>query len=206
MRAVLPYLCAVLLGYLLGCSNMALYLGKLRKVDFRSGGSGNLGASNAMVLMGWGAGVLVAVHDVGKSVLAVYLIWRLFPGVPYVRVLAGAAAVVGHVYPFYLKFKGGKGFAAYYGMVLALNWKYALGLAIAVLILTLVTDFIVIGTMTTVASFPLFAWYTRGWIVLLIVLTASAVVIWKHRENFERLRNGTEVGLRKANKGELRVK
>ena len=206
MSAVLPYLGSVLLGYLLGCSNMAFYLGKLRKVDFRSGGSGNLGASNAMILMGWFAGVLVAVHDIAKTVLAVYLAWRLFPGVPFVRELAAVAAVVGHIYPFYLKFKGGKGFASYYGMVLALNWKYALGLAIAVLILTLVTDFIVIGTMTTVASFPLFAWYTRGWITLLIVLAASAVVIWKHRENFERLRNGTEVGLRKANKGELRAK
>ena len=64
------YLIAVVMGYLLGSSNMAHYLAKIKKADLRAGGSGNLGASNAVVLLGWKAGVLTAVHDIGKAVLA----------------------------------------------------------------------------------------------------------------------------------------
>lgn len=76
---MLVYLAAGVLGYLLGCSNMALYLSKAKGVDLRAAGSGNLGASNAMILMGWGAGIAVGVHDIGKSVLAVVLARWLFP-------------------------------------------------------------------------------------------------------------------------------
>ena len=68
---VIRYILVILLSYVLGCSNMALYLSKLRGVDMRKGGSGNLGASNAMILMGWKAGIIVAVHDIGKAVVAV---------------------------------------------------------------------------------------------------------------------------------------
>ena len=69
----MSYLLAALLGYFLGCSNLAYWLAKWYQVDFRKGGSGNLGASNATVLLGWKAGVAVAVHDIGKAVLAVVL-------------------------------------------------------------------------------------------------------------------------------------
>ena len=67
----MAYLFAALLGYLLGCSNMALYLSKWKQIDFRSKGSGNLGASNAAVLMGWRAGIAFGIHDIGKAILAV---------------------------------------------------------------------------------------------------------------------------------------
>ena len=80
------YLLAFLLAYALGCSSMALYLSKLKHVDFRAGGSGNLGASNATILMGWKAGVLVGVHDIGKAALAVFLAKVFFPALPHVGV------------------------------------------------------------------------------------------------------------------------
>ena len=73
------YLFAALLGYLMGCSNMAYYIAKAKKADMRSAGSGNLGASNAVVLLGWKAGVATAVHDIGKATLAVLLARLLFP-------------------------------------------------------------------------------------------------------------------------------
>lgn len=206
MQNAIPFFAAALIGYVLGSANLALLLGKWKKVDMRAKGSGNLGASNAMILMGWGAGVAVALHDIGKGVLSVALARWLFPGTPWVGLCAGVAAVLGHNFPFYLHFRGGKGFATYFGMVLIIHWKFALALAVTVLVLTLVTDYIVIGTMTTVVSFPVFLLLTRGWVALLIVLIASAAVIWKHRENFVRLKNGTEVGLRKANRGDLREK
>lgn len=201
------YLAVTVLGYLLGSSNMALYLAKLSRVDLRAGGSGNLGASNAMIRMGWMAGVLVALHDIGKSALAVILARLLFPELEHVGAAAGVASVLGHIFPFYLRFKGGKGFASYIGMTIALNWKFALVVMALVLVITLVTDYLVIGTFTTITVVPVWMGYSSGsWVLVLILLVATAVILYKHRENITRLRNGTEIGLRSANRGEHRVK
>lgn len=147
---MLPYIVTILGAYLIGCSNMALYLSRWKGVNLRAGGSKNLGASNAFALMGWKAGLLVAVHDIGKAVLAVELSKWIFPAVPLLGFIAGVACVLGHMFPFYLKFKGGKGFASYLGMILAINWKVALCILAAVVILTVLTDYIVVGTVTSV--------------------------------------------------------
>ncbi|MBQ1603124.1 MAG: glycerol-3-phosphate acyltransferase [Oscillospiraceae bacterium] len=203
--ANLVYLPIVLMGYLLGTSNMAVYLAALKGDDLRSHGSGNPGASNAMLLWGWKAGVIVGIHDIGKAVLAVYLAERLFPGVAFAGVAAGVACVIGHMFPFYLRFHGGKGFASYLGMTLALNWKFALGLCIAILVITLVTDYIVLGTMTTVISFPAYCALTHNIIMALILCIASGIIIYKHRGNLVRIYRGTEIGLRSANRGDHRI-
>ena len=200
------YIIAVLTGYLMGCSNMAYYLAKLRKADLRAGGSGNLGASNAVVLLGWKAGVLTALHDIGKAVLAVLVLKWLFPAVEHIGAVAGVSCVLGHIFPFYLKFKGGKGFASYFGMTLALNWKLALCIAIAVILVTLITDYIVCGTVTTIVTVPVYMFFTSGWILATILCVATAVIFYKHRENFPRMLNGTELGLRSAIRGENRIK
>ena len=122
----MSYILTFLFAYMLGCSNMALYLSKLKKVDLRSGGSKNLGASNATILMGLKAGVLVALHDVGKAAAAVLLANIVYPDVANIGAVAGVAAVLGHIFPAPMKFRGGKGFASYVGMTLALNWRFAL--------------------------------------------------------------------------------
>ena len=203
---MLAYIAAILIGYVLGCSNMAFYLGKLKKVDVRHSGSGNLGASNAMMLMGWGAGVLTALHDIGKAALAVWLCRRLFPEADWAGLTAGVGAVLGHNFPFYLKFKGGKGLAAYYGMVLMTNWKFALALAVAIALITLITDYIFIGSVSAAVVFPGYVAYKIGWTAFAIVCVASLALIFKHKENVIRLKNGTEVGFRRANSGKERVK
>lgn len=199
------YPLVALLGYLLGASNMAFYLAKLRHVDLSAGGTGNPGASNTLILMGWRAGVLVGVHDIGKAVLAVWLAKLLFPDAALSGVVAGVACVLGHMYPFYTHFRGGKGFASYLGMTLALDWKFALGLLAAVVVLLLVTDYIVVGTMTTVISFPIYCALTQRLAMALILCVASAAMIWKHRENLVRIVNGTEIGFRSAGRGDHRV-
>ena len=102
------YLIAAMLAYLLGCSNMALYLSRLKKVNFRDKGSGNLGASNATLLLGWKAGVLVALHDAGKALLAVLLCRWLFPNREYVGAVAGIACVLGHIFPLLSEIQGWK--------------------------------------------------------------------------------------------------
>jgi len=186
---------------------MAYYIAKLKRIDMRGHGSGNLGASNAAIVLGWGPGIAVGIHDIGKAALAVLLAELLFPRLEYAGTAAGVACVLGHIFPFWLKFKGGKGFAPYLGMALALNWKMALVVMAAVLLITLVTDYLVLGTFTTIVTVPIWLGLANKSVVLaLILLVATAAVLYKHRENIKRLRNGTEIGLRSTAKGEHKVK
>ena len=203
----MEYTAAILLSYLIGSSSMSWYLSKIKKVNLRAGGSCNLGASNAVALMGWKAGILVGIHDIGKSILAVLLAQMLFPGVEYIGAVAGVASVLGHIFPFYLKFKGGKGFASYLGMTIALNWKLALVILLIVVLVTLITDYIVVGTVTTVLSVPTYLGITsHSWILAAILCIATVVILYKHRENYVRIYNGTELGFRGVSKGKHRVK
>ena len=199
------YLIVILGAYLLGSSSMAFYLSKLTKKDFRTGGSGNLGASNAMVLLGWGAGILVGIHDIGKSFLAVLLANWLFPQLPCIGAVAGVACILGHIFPFYLKFKGGKGLASYIGMMLALDWRVALVVIALLVIVTLVTDYIALGTVTVIIASPVGMGLLGSLIPALILCAATVVMLFKHKENYRRIRNGTEIGLRGAARGKHRA-
>lgn len=203
---MLSYFIIIFIGYLLGSSSMSFYVSKLKNVEIRDKGSKNLGASNAMMVFGWKYGVLVAIHDIGKSVLAVILAKHFFPGLELAGFLAGVASVLGHIFPFYLKFKGGKGFASYFGMTLALNWKLALVIGLAVIVVTLITDYIVIGTTLTITTVPIFYGFaTKGLLVPLILLVGAIVIAYKHRMNYVRIYKGTEIGLRSANRGDHRA-
>ena len=203
----MKYILVIALGYLLGCSNMAKYIAAMKKVDLSAGGSGNPGASNAVILMGWGAGVLVAVHDIGKAALAVVLARLLFPDAPLIGAAAGVAAVLGHIYPFWMKFQGGKGFASYLGMTIALHWKFAIAVLLLVVAVTLITDYIVAATTTTIVLVPIgLGILTQSLILPLILLAASLVIAWKHKDNYVRMYNGTEIRFRKAGRGDYRVK
>lgn len=200
------YFLVILIAYLIGSSSMSFYLMRWKNMELRDKGSKNLGASNAMMVMGWQYGILVAIHDIGKAALAVLLAKYFFPELTYIGFAAGVAAVLGHIFPFYLKFKGGKGFASYIGMTLALNWKFALILLILVAIVTLVTDYIVLGTTLTVVSVPVYyAVTTLNWIIPSILCIATFVIMYKHRMNYVRIAKGTEIGLRSANRGEHRA-
>ena len=204
--AFMAYILAILGGYLLGCSNMALYLSKAKGVDLRAGGSGNLGASNATALLGWKAGVLTALHDGAKAFIPALIARFLFPEIAHLAVVAGVAAVCGHMFPFYLGFKAGKGLASYVGMLVALNLKFALAVFVLLVLITVVTDFIVLGTTATMLTTPIFFGITQGWIPALILGALSAVIIYKHRMNYVHIADGTEGRLSKAIRGEYRVK
>lgn len=202
----MKYILIVALGYLLGCSNLAYYISRAKHQDIRSGGSGNLGASNATILLGWKAGIAVALHDIGKAALAVLLAKRLFPGLEYAGAAAGVASVMGHIFPFYLKFKGGKGLASFWGMTAALNWKLGLLAAVVILLATLITDYIVIGTFSTISLVPAYLGITTHNLILTVtVCIASVVIFWKHRENIGRLIRREEIGLRRAIRGDDRL-
>lgn len=194
------YIFCILIGYVLGCINPAYIVSRLKGFDIRSKGSNNAGASNAMITMGWGAGVFVALFDIAKACCSVLIATALFPEHAYAGYVAGVASVLGHIFPFYMKFKGGKGLASYMGLLLALNWKFFLVAAVAIALITLITDYIAIGTLTVVVAFPIFCYFTHVvWIAVGIICIASATVIFKHIVNIKKIIKGEEIGLRKAN-------
>ncbi len=202
----MKYGLVILLAYLLGSSNMALYLSKLRGVDIRDTGSKNPGASNATIVLGWRAGILVGIHDIGKAVAAVLLARYCFPELSFAEAAAGAACVLGHMFPFYMKFRGGKGLAAYIGMTLALNWKLGLAVLVLVVLVTVVSDYIVVGTFFTVAVVPVgMSLLSHSVIIGLILGAASACILCKHGENIRHILQGTEIGLRSTIRGENRI-
>lgn len=200
------YIIVIVLGYLLGTSNLAYYISKWKHVDFTKSGSGNLGASNATMLLGWKTGIMVGLHDSVKSLAAVVIARLLFPDLEYAGAAAGIASVLGHIFPFYLRFRGGKGFASYLGMTLTLNWKVALAVIGLVLVVTWITDYIVAGTTTTIVVVPVALGIMRhSWILALILLVGTVVIAYKHRENFVRIYRGTEFRVRNVSRGEHRI-
>ena len=207
MNLTAAYSMIALIGYLLGSLNLATLLAKRGGVDIRAGGSGNPGASNTVTLMGWKAGVLVAAHDIGKGILAVWLCTKLFPALPFSGALAGVACVLGHIFPFYLQFKGGKGLACFLGMTLVLDWRVFLGALVIVAAITLITDYIAIGTLTAAIAVPIaLSILHRNVLLGVIVFIGPVIMFIKHRDNFKRIKEGTEIGFIRARKGEGRVK
>lgn len=195
----LYYLIIAMMGYLFGCSNLAFFMGKARGFDIRSFGSNNAGASNATVTMGLKVGILVGLHDVLKSFLAAFLAATLFPAVPAAAAVAGTTAVIGHIFPFYLGFQGGKGFASFVGMILALDWRFFLAIVVIVALITLISDYIVPGTLTTIISFPVYLAIRHiGIPIIILVCIASLIILLKHWVNIKRLITGEEIGLRRA--------
>ncbi|MFU7517748.1 glycerol-3-phosphate acyltransferase [Clostridium sp. HCS.1] len=194
------YLMVILIGYLIGSSSMSYYLGRLNNINVFKSGTGNLGASNMVLIMGWKAGIMVALHDILKAYIAIVIVRYLFTDLPYVAELAGVACVIGHIFPFYLKFKGGKGFASYIGMTIALDWQFAIALIILCVILTLITDYVVSATFATIIAVPVYiGLFNNNLIAFCILSMATLIMFYKHSENITRLRNGTEIGLRIAN-------
>lgn len=206
MAPTLAYPLAVLIGYLLGSCNLAIFLSRRKGVDVRACGSGNPGASNTLTLLGWKAGVLVALHDIGKGVLAVLLAKLFFPAHVYAPEAAGVACVLGHIFPFYLRFRGGKGFASYLGMIAALNWRFALLMLLLIALVVLITDYIALATLATSISFPLYYAVASRFSVAALLCVVCVVIFVKHRDNLLRIWKGTEVGVRAAARGEHRVR
>ncbi len=181
---------AILLGYSLGSIPFGLLLMRLTgRGDLRAIGSGNIGATNVLRSGNKVLAALTLVLDLLKGYAAVWLSTRLLS---CHEVIAAAGAFFGHLYPIWLKFKGGKGVATYAGILLGLFWQGGVVYAVAwtgALIIFRISS--VAGLCAAIAA-PVAALYF-GRIDLVAILTVcSMIVFWKHRENIERLLNGTE--------------
>ncbi len=197
MKIYLIYIASMLVAYLIGSISTSLIISKMKKQDLRAGGSKNLGASNTTLLMGWKYGLIVGVCDILKGTLAVLFAKWLFADYAYLPFCVATAAVLGHIFPFYLKGKGGKGFATYVGIILGLDWRFFLIIGVSIILITLITDYIALGTFTTVVTFPVWLFFMSSipW-AFLIPTIASLVIIVKHFENIKRIIKKEELGLR----------
>lgn len=197
MKIYLIYIIGSLIAYLIGSISTSLIVSTVKKKDLRAGGSKNLGASNTTLLLGWKCGVIVGVCDILKGTLVVVLARLLFAEYAYLPYVVGTAAVLGHIFPFYLKFKGGKGFATYVGIILGLDWRFFLIIGVSIVLITLITDYIALGTFTTMITFPIWLFFMSDvpW-AFLIPSIASVIIIAKHFENIKRILKKEELGLR----------
>ncbi len=181
---------ALVLGYLLGSIPFGVLLTRAAGAgDLRQIGSGNIGATNVLRTGRKGLAAATLLLDMAKGVAAVLIAEALFPGT---AVLAGLGAFFGHCYPVWLKFRGGKGVATLMGIVVALHWPS--GLVYAAVWLGVLAGLRIssLAGMTAAISAPVSAAFFGKIGLVPLLLALALVVIWKHRENIERLLSGTE--------------
>jgi len=190
---VLYIVVCVLIGYFVGGINPAYIIGRFKGFDIRGRGSGNAGASNAVIVMGKGIGIFTALFDIAKAYVSVKLAAVLFPQLKLAGVLCGSACILGHIFPPLMRFKGGKGLACLGGMVLALDWPVFVILLASELVLVLVVDCSCIGPLTASIVYPIIFALRTGSIAGGVILALVAVImLYKHIENIKRIINGEE--------------
>ncbi|WP_263375411.1 glycerol-3-phosphate 1-O-acyltransferase PlsY [Granulicella aggregans] len=191
-------------AYLLGSIPFGYLLVRTFKhEDIRKTGSGNIGATNVLRSGAKGLGIATLLLDLGKACGAVWIAMLIAPGNYDLAVASGVAAVVGHVFPVWLGFRGGKGVASALGVFLALTWPSALCILSVFIVVVMLTRFVSLASIIAAATLPFFAYYfvpERSPIVISGFLFLSVLIIGKHHQNIRRLLAGTEsrFGSRKA--------
>lgn len=195
----------ILFGYLVGGINPSYIIGRLRGIDIREKGSGNAGASNALILMGKMVGVFSALFDIFKASTVMWLAPLFFNNLFCAAEMAGTACILGHMFPIYMKFKGGKGLATLGGTILAVDWRLFLIMLAAEIVLVLLVDFICAVPITACIIFPIVYGVcgssgfdilknaNGGWIGVAILAVASVAILGKHVQNIRRIMAGEEL-------------
>ncbi len=183
----------ICVAYLIGAIPTGVLLTRLvGGSDIRKAGSGNIGATNVYRVAGRKMGILTLVGDCLKGVVPVLIAIKL--GLPLEGVaLVSLAAFIGHCYPIYLGFKGGKGVATALGIFLVLSPKAILVALLVFIVVLLIWRYISLASITAAAVIPfVIAYFNRSLPLFGATLIIAAIVIWRHRGNIERLRAGTE--------------
>jgi|GEM_PF-122409 len=186
----------IISAYLLGAIPFGLFLGRLAGVDVRAAGSGNIGATNVARLTGKKIGALTLICDTTKGILPMLAAQWLLPGDPgreLIVALCGGAAFLGHLYPVYLGFRGGKGVATALGVFLYLTPLAALADILVFALVLYNWGFVSLGSLTAALIMPGLVWLFSGSPVDTMLAAAIAILIWfKHRDNILRLKKGEE--------------
>jgi glycerol-3-phosphate acyltransferase PlsY len=193
------------LGYLFGSFPTGYFVGRLTGVDVRAVGSGNIGATNVLRVLGKRWGYTVFFVDAFKGFaavrLAIFIAKRLpdlAPHPEYFGILAAMLCIVGHTFPVWLRFKGGKGVATSAGALFGLMPMVVPFIVIVWIIIFEITRYVSVASIVASASLPVAVWlflrwgYLEGAALLYFSMAIAALVLWRHRSNFSRLLNGTE--------------
>lgn len=184
----------IVIAYLLGSIPTGYWLGRMKGVDIRKFGSGNIGMTNVLRVFGKPYAVLTFIVDVGKGAVAVTLVpYLLQTNEPWMKVLAGLAVVCGHNWTIFLKFKGGKGVATSAGVFLGLAWLPTLLVILIFTIIVGITRYVSLGSMIAAVCFPILMllFHQHLLYIILSILLAFFIII-RHRSNIKRLLAGTE--------------
>lgn len=198
----------LLIGYVFGLFQTAYIYGRLHGIDIRNYGSGNAGTTNTLRVFGTKAGLLVLLGDIMKCILAVVITGVIFgnshPDMVYLlKMYTAAGAIIGHNFPFYLKFKGGKGIAATAGLILSFH-PYLIPMGIVLFFgVFFITHYVSLGSLLVYAGFLIelvvlgqmgIFGMTQALLIEMYVIAGLLTVMayWKHRENIKRLLSGTE--------------
>jgi glycerol-3-phosphate acyltransferase PlsY len=183
-------LLSLLLGYLLGSIPFGVLLTRFGGAgDLRSIGSGNIGATNVLRTGRKGLAALTLILDGAKGAVAILIVSRLSPGHEQ---LAATGALFGHLYPLWLRFRGGKGVATFFGIMIALHWESSLAYAVTWLGLLALTRYSSLAGVSAALMAPVAAAALGRFDLAILYLGYALLIFWKHRANLERLMAGTE--------------
>jgi len=187
-----------LAAYVIGATPFGYFAGKLKGIDIREHGSGNIGATNVLRTLGKGVGIPVFILDVLKGAVPVLLAQILFSESDITAVLAALGTILGHTFTFWLGFKGGKGVATSGGAILALVPLALLGGLVAWLAVFYSTRYVALASIVAAVAIPVVVaiqtliWKSVGYPLLVFSIVVGALVVWRHRSNITRLMDGTE--------------
>lgn len=187
-----------LFGYLMGSIPFGLVLSKIFGYgDIRKIGSGNIGATNVLRTGNKALAFLTVLLDAGKGALAIYIVYIAFPGPhyfwgPLLSSIVGIGAIIGHCYPVWLKFKGGKGVATTLGTLLAAFPIAGVVACLTWLAVAVIFKISSLAALTAMVSAPIVVFFVYGYKLAIVVVLISALVFWKHRANIRRLLKGEE--------------
>lgn len=199
MSIALDYIACALIGYLFGCLNPAFWISAAKGRNIRTLGNGNPGASNMTLQFGLVFGGLVALLDIGKAAAAFCLARLLFPDILDAGLIAGLAAVLGHMFPFWMKFRGGKGFACFLGTSACLSPRFTVAALILSLLLVLFSDYIIAATFCFTGTLPVYTLvFIHDFLAAGCITVVSLIIMARHIENIKNIRAGTEPSVRKA--------
>lgn len=187
-----------IMGYHLGMIQGSFLLIKLLyHQDIRDQGNGNAGASNALLVYGKRIGILTAIIDIAKAFLAIALV-RFFvvpddPSLVNLIYIAGTAVIIGHNFPYYMGFKGGKGTASLIGFCFGIDWRLGVASVFSIVFVALISNYIAIGTIALLGVFASFTiMHHNTFIPLMCTAIICTMSIYKHLPNMTNIRSGTE--------------
>ena len=178
---------SLIIGYLMGCISPAAIISKIKNVNLKETGTRNLDATNTTLVLGKRAGVVVLVVDIMKSILSAKLVKLLFPHAVCAGMIACIGCILGHCFPVFLGFQGGKGLAAFAGMVLEYNPWFTIPIVIPGVILVLILNTGVAAPMLGCVVFPILVACSReGVQEIVLALLASFIIVYTHRDNLKK--------------------